>query len=41
MQLPMGCKYLVLDKNYQVTENDLKRRDDLGKAMEYAISGEE
>lgn len=24
VQLPMGCKYLVLDKNYQVTETTLK-----------------
>ena len=38
VQLPMGCKYLVLDKNYQVTETTLKG-DDLDRAMEYAISG--
>ena len=38
MQLPMGCKYLVLDKNYQVTETTLEG-DDLDRAMEYAISG--
>ncbi len=40
VQLPMGCKYLVLDKNYQVTETTLKG-DDLDRAMEYAISGRE
>lgn len=38
VQLPMGCKYLVLDKNYQVTEKTLEG-DDLDRAMEYAISG--
>ena len=38
VQLPMGCKYLVLDKNYQVTETTLEG-DDLNRAMEYAISG--
>ena len=38
VQLPMGCKYLVLDKNYQVTETTLEG-DDLDQAMEYAISG--
>lgn len=27
VQLPMGCKYLVLDKNYQVTETTLKGDD--------------
>ena len=40
VQLPMGCKYLVLDKNYQVTETTLEG-DDLDRAMEYAISGED
>ena len=39
VQLPMGCEYLVLDKNYQVTETTLKG-DDLDRAMEYAISGQ-
>lgn len=39
VQLPMGCKYLVLDKNYQVTETTLEG-DDLDLAMEYAISGQ-
>ena len=38
VQLPMGCKYLVLDKNYQVTETTLEG-DDLDRAMEYAIYG--
>ena len=38
VQLPMGCKYLVLDKNYQVTETTLEG-DELDRAMEYAISG--
>ena len=38
VQLPMGCKYLVLDKNYQVTETTLEG-DDLDRAMEYVISG--
>ena len=39
VQLPMGCEYLVLDKNYQVTETNLEG-DDLDQAMEYAISGQ-
>ena len=39
VQLPMGCKYLVLDKNYQVPETTLEG-DDLDRAMEYAISGQ-
>ncbi len=38
VELPMGCKDRVLDKNYQVTETTLKG-DDLDRAMEYAISG--
>ncbi len=38
VQLPMGCKYLILDKNYQVAETTLEG-DDLDRAMEYAISG--
>lgn len=38
VQFPMGCKYLVLDKNYQVTETTLEG-DDLDRAMEYIISG--
>ena len=39
VQLPMSCEYLVLDKNYQVTETTLEG-DDLDQAMEYAISGQ-
>lgn len=39
VQLPMGCEYLVLDKNYQVMETTLEG-DDLDLAMEYAISGQ-
>ena len=39
VQLPMGCEYLVLDKNYQVTETTLEG-DDLDRAIEYAISGQ-
>lgn len=38
IQLPMGCKYLVLDKNYQMLETSLEG-DDLDRAMDYAISG--
>lgn len=38
VQLPIGCKYLVLDKNYQVIETSLEG-EDLDRAMEYAISG--
>ena len=38
VQLPVGCKYLVLDKNYQVTVTTLEG-DDSDRAMEYAISG--
>ena len=38
VQLHMGCKYLLLDKNYQVTETTLEGND-LDRAMEYAISG--
>lgn len=38
VQLPMGCKYLVLDKNYQVVETSLEKND-LDAAMDYAISG--
>lgn len=38
VQLPMGCKYLILDKNYQMVETSLES-DDLQRAMEYAISG--
>ena len=38
VQLPMGCKYLILDKNYQIVETSLEN-DDIDRAMEYAISG--
>ena len=38
IQLPMGCKYLVLDKNYQVIETSLEKND-LERALDYAISG--
>lgn len=38
VQLPMGCKYLLLDKNYQMIETSLKG-DDLDRAIDYAISG--
>ena len=38
MRLPMGCKYLILDKNYQIVETSLEN-DDIDRAMEYAISG--
>lgn len=38
VQLPIGCKYLVLDKNYQVIGTSLEG-EDLDRAMEYAISG--
>ncbi|MCM1050204.1 MAG: HAMP domain-containing histidine kinase [Clostridiales bacterium] len=38
MQLPMGCRYLVLNKKYQIIETSLEG-DDLNRAMDYAISG--
>ncbi len=38
VQLPIGCKYLVLDKNFQVKETTLEG-DDFDRAMDYAISG--
>lgn len=38
VQIPMGCRYLVLDKNYQVVKTSLEG-EDLDSAMEYAISG--
>ena len=38
VQLPMGCKYLLLDKNYQIVETSLEG-DDLDRAIDYAISG--
>lgn len=36
--LPVGLKYLVLDKNYQVLETSLKG-DDFARAMDYAVAG--
>lgn len=38
VQLPMGCRYLVLDKNYQMVKTSLEGHD-LDRAMEYAKSG--
>lgn len=38
LQLPMGCEYLILDKNYQVLKASLEGAD-LDRAMEYAVSG--
>lgn len=38
VRLPMGCRYLVLDKNYQMIETSLDDGD-LDRAMDYAISG--
>ena len=38
VQLPAGCKYLVLDKNHEVIESTLDEKD-LAKAMEYAATG--
>ncbi len=38
VQFPMGCKYLILDKNYQMRETSLEGGD-LDRAMEYALSG--
>ncbi len=38
VQLPAGCKYLLLDKNYQVIESNLSEKD-LAGAMEYATTG--
>ena len=38
VQLPIGCKYLILDKNYQMRETSLEGSD-LDRAMEYALSG--
>ena len=34
VQLPMGCKYLVLDKNYQVTETTLEGDDGIRNIRE-------
>lgn len=38
VSLPVGCKYLLLDKNYEILKTSLEG-DDLEKAMEYAVSG--
>jgi signal transduction histidine kinase len=38
VQLPLGCKHLVLDKNYQVIDTSLEG-EDLDWAIDYAISG--
>lgn len=38
VSLPAGCKYLLLDKNYEILKTTLEG-DDLEKAMEYAVSG--
>lgn len=38
VQLPRGCKYLLLDKSYHVIDTSLEGHD-LDNAMEYAISG--
>lgn len=40
VQLPVGCKYLLLDKRYHVMDTSLEGGD-LDRAMEYAISGKE
>ena len=34
----MGCKYLVLSKNYEILETSLEG-EELEQAMEYAVSG--
>lgn len=38
VQLPIGCKFLILDKNYQVVKTSLEG-EDFNRAMEYAVSG--
>lgn len=38
VQLPMGCGYLILDENYQVTGTSMEG-EDLEQAMAYAVSG--
>ena len=38
VQLPAGCKYLLLDKNYKVIESTLSEKDS-ARAMEYATTG--
>lgn len=38
VQLPAGCKYLLLDKHYQMIQTTLDK-EDLHNAMEYATTG--
>ena len=38
VQLPVGCKYLILDKNHKVIESTLDEKD-LDRAMDYAATG--
>ncbi|NLG04275.1 MAG: HAMP domain-containing histidine kinase [Clostridia bacterium] len=38
LHLPIGCEYLILDKNYQIVGTSLAGKD-LDSAMEYAVSG--
>lgn len=38
VKLPVGCHYLLLDKNYQMIQTDLKE-EDLEQAVEYATTG--
>ena len=38
IKLPAGCRYLILDKSYQIVETTLEGND-LNQAMEYARTG--
>lgn len=38
VELPMGCEYVLLDKNYNLIETSLEG-DDLDRAMDYALYG--
>ncbi len=38
VQLPVGCKYLLLDKNYQLVKSNLNKKD-LSIALDYAVTG--
>lgn len=38
VQMPAGCRYLVLDKNYKMIESTLDEKD-LAGAMDYAATG--
>lgn len=38
VQLPIGCKYLVLDQHYQIVATTLEG-EDLDRAIDYAVSG--